>query len=243
MPVDARDRHIKCDGVFNLRDLGGYAKPDGRRVRSGVVFRADGLHRIPPDEAHALGHLGWRTVIDLRTKTEVAAGAFQADGVEVINLPMLRDTWGVPEASDIDPVEYLSTHYLQMLEEGAAAIAEAMAILGSPVRLPAVFHCSAGKDRTGVLAALVLSVLGVPDDIIAIDYHLSTAAVERLVAWLRATGQAASEEMPRQPGALLTCPPEAMHRFLDTLRSWRPTTGGPTAFLHRKLQRRDDAAG
>lgn len=218
MPVAARRRHLECDGAFNLRDLGGYATSDGRRVRTGVVFRADGLHRIPPGRAHALDHLGWRTVIDLRTKAEVAAGAFRGGGVDVINLPILRTTWGVPEVTDIDPVAYLSTHYLQMLEEGAAAIAAAMVILGSPVRLPAVFHCSAGKDRTGVLAALVLSALGVPDDIVAADYHLSATAVDRLVTWLTATKPDLSEEMSRQPRALLSCPPEAMHTFLHATR-------------------------
>ena len=97
---------------------------------------------------------------------------------------MLRTTWGIPEATEIDPVEFLSSHYLAMLNEGAAAIAEAFAILGTVQRLPAVFHCSAGKDRTGVLAALVLSVLGVPDEVVAADYHLSASAVVKLVEWM-----------------------------------------------------------
>ena len=219
MPVATRARHIGCEGAFNLRDIGGYRTSSGRTVRRGVVYRADGLHRIPPGGASAIGHLSWRTVIDLRTTAEVAGGAFQADGVEVINLPILRATWGVPEATDIDPVEFLSDHYLQMLAEGAAAIAASFAVLGSPARLPAVFHCSAGKDRTGVLAALVLSVLGVDDEVVAADYHLSASAVERLVAWLNLTRPDLSEEMSRQPKALLSCPPEAMHRFLHALRA------------------------
>lgn len=219
MPVAARARRIGCEGAFNLRDLGGYRTCSGRTVRGGLVYRADGLHRIPSGRASALEHLGWRTVIDLRTPAEVAAGAFRADGVEVINLPILRATWGVPDATDIDPVEFLSDHYLQMLDEGAPAIAASFAVLGSPARLPAVFHCSAGKDRTGVLAALVLSVLGVDDEVVAADYHLSAWAVERLVAWLNLTRPDLSEEMSRQPKALLSCPPEAMHAFLDALRA------------------------
>ncbi len=218
MPVAARVRHIECEGAFNLRDLGGYATADRRRVRPGVVYRADGLHRIPPGGAHALDHLRWRTVLDLRTAGEVAAGMFRADGVEVINLPMLRATWGIPEIGEIDPVEYLSTHYLQMLDEGAAAIAQTFTILGSPMRHPTVFHCSAGKDRTGVLAALVLIALGVPDEGVAADYHLSAPAVDRLVAWLTATKPDVSEEMTRQPRPLLSCPPEAMHTFLQATR-------------------------
>jgi protein-tyrosine phosphatase len=106
-----------------------------------------------------------------------------------------------------------------MLDEGGEAIAAAFTILASAARLPAVFHCSAGKDRTGVLAALVLSALGVPDDVIAADYHLSALAVDQLVAWLKATRPELTEEMARQPKAFLSCPPEAMHAFLDALRA------------------------
>ena len=122
MPVATLARHIGCEGAFNLRDIGGYGTSSGRTVRLGVVYRADGLHRIPPGGASAIGKLGWRTVIDLRTTAEVAARVFRADGVEVINHPILQATWGVPDATDIDPVEFLSDHYVQMLDEGAAAI-------------------------------------------------------------------------------------------------------------------------
>jgi len=219
MPVLSRVRHIGCDGAFNIRDLGGYATNDGRSVRWQVLYRADGLHRIPLDATLAVAHLGWRTVMDLRTTGEVDAGAFRAEGPEVIHLPILRSTWGIPEEADIEPVAFLSTHYLAMLDEGAAAIAAAFAILASPVRLPAVFHCSAGKDRTGVLAALVLASLDVPDDVIAADYHLSAGAVDQLVAWLTETRPDLSEEMSRQPKAFLSCPPAAMHTFLDALRA------------------------
>jgi protein-tyrosine phosphatase len=219
MPVLSRVRHIPCDGAFNIRDLGGYEVADGRSVRWQVLYRADGLHRIPPDGRAAVGHLGWRTVLDLRTTGEVDVASFAAAGVEVVHLPILRETWGVPDVTDVDPVAFLSTHYLQMLDEGAGAIAGAFTILAAPVRLPAVFHCSAGKDRTGVLAALLLSALGVPDGVVAADYHLSATAVDQLVSWLNATRPDLVEEMSRQPKAFLSCPPEAMHVFLDALRA------------------------
>lgn len=218
MPVLSRVRHIACDGTFNVRDLGGYATTDGRVVRWQTLYRADGLHRIPHGATSPVDDLGWRTVLDLRTTAEVDAGAFLGTGLEVIHLPILRATWGIPEVTEVDPVEFLSTHYLQMLDEGAAAIAAAFAVLASPVRLPVVFHCSAGKDRTGVLAALVLSALGVPADVVAADYHLSAPAVEQLVSWLTESRPDLAEEMSRQPKAFLSCPPEAMHTFLEALR-------------------------
>lgn len=217
MAVAAPARHVRCDGAFNIRDIGGYVTSTGWIVRSGMVYRADGLHRIPPGGGAALRQLGWRTVIDLRTTREVAAGGYRGEGVEVINLPMLRSTWGVPAVSHLDPLVFLPTHYLHMLDEGAPAIRAAFALLAGPARLPAVFHCSAGKDRTGVLAALVLSALGVADEVIAADYHLSALAVPRLVAWLEATTPDGAEEMVHQPQALLSSPPEAMLIFLQAL--------------------------
>ncbi len=181
------------------------------------MYRADGLHRVPPGALRALDHLGLRTVIDLRTPGEVDAGTFAAKDTVVVNLPILRATWGIQEAPIDDPVSFLSSHYLEMLEEGASAIAASFSILSSPARLPAAFHCSAGKDRTGVLAALVLSVLGVPDEIVAADYNLSAEPVARLAAWLKTTGRDVSEEMSRQPKALLSCPAEAMQAFLEAV--------------------------
>lgn len=228
MPVLSRARHVRCDGAFNLRDLGGYPTTDGRRVRWQVLYRADGLHRVPAAGLATVGELGLRTVLDLRTTGEHDAGAFVVDGTTVLHLPILRATWGIPDAAEIDPVAFLSEHYQRMLDEGAGAIATAFEVLASPVRLPAAFHCSAGKDRTGVLAALVLAALGVPDDVIAADYARSAAAIEELVAWLVATGRDGAEEMPRQPKALLACPPEAMHAFLAGVRS---RFGSPTGYL------------
>jgi hypothetical protein len=81
-----------------------------------------------------------------------------------------------------------------------------------------VFHCSAVKDRTGVLAALILAALGVDDDQIAADYHLSSRAMDRLVDWITATRPEIAEHMARQPGAFLSCPPDAIVGLLRSLR-------------------------
>lgn len=213
-------RRIDCDGAFNLRDLGGYRGSDGRTVRWRTLFRADGLHRIPSVGRRAIEELRWRTVIDLRTITEVDGGRFAGDGIDVVHLPVLRDPWDAAAlaADDDDPVEILSASYLDMTEQGAAAIATAFELLAVRTRLPAVFHCSAGKDRTGVLAALVLAALGVDDDQIAVDYHLSAAAMDRLVDWVMTNGPEVAEHVTRPPAAFLACPPAAVRSFLQRLR-------------------------
>lgn len=211
-------RHIACDGAFNLRDLGGYPTETGEVTRWATLYRADGLHRVGPDAAAGLAALGWKTVLDLRTIAEVDAGAFRAEGVQVIHLPVLRETWRTDTCSDADPVSFLVERYLEMLDHGADAIAAAVAILGAPGRLPAVFHCAAGKDRTGVLAALVLAVAGVADETIAADYALSASAMDRIVAWYRSTEPEVVDRMVDQPQQLLACPAVAMVEFLGQLR-------------------------
>lgn len=218
MDTEIVRRHIACDGAFNLRDLGGYATDTGETTRWGTLYRADGLHRVAPDAVAGLATLGWQTVLDLRTIPEVDAGAYRADGVQVIHLPMLRETWSTDTRRDADPVSFLVERYLEMLDHGADAIAAAVAILGAPGRLPAVFHCAAGKDRTGVLAALVLAVAGVADETIAADYALSASAMDRIVAWYRSTQPQVVDRMVDQPQQLLACPAEAMMEFLSELR-------------------------
>jgi protein-tyrosine phosphatase len=178
-------RHVECKGAFNVRDLGGYRTVDDRTIRWRTIFRADGLHCVPGTSETALAELGWRTVIDLRSAAETEVGTYRCDGVEVVHLPVLRETWDPAMfVDDGDHVGFLVERYLEMLDEGAPAFAASVEILAASDRLPAVFHCSAGKDRTGVLASLVLAVLGVADHQIAADYHLSALAMDQLVAWL-----------------------------------------------------------
>ena len=204
----------------------------GWTVRSGSLFRADALHRVPPEDSDSLAALGWRTVIDLRTAREREGGICRLDVPTVVHLPMLKETWSDIADADVgDAVDFLATRYIEMAEEGAGAIAAAIELMSYPERLPAVFHCTAGKDRTGVLAAVVLAVLGVPDEVIAADYELSAAAIEKLVVWVRTNQPAAAEQLSRQPAAFLACPPEAILRFLEGLRTRHGSVDGYLASI------------
>ena len=96
---------------------------------------------------------------------------------------MLGEVWEPRQlAPDADAGEVLGELYVEMLDVGAPALAESLRLIARPGGLPAVFHCAAGKDRTGVLAALVLGLLGVDDDVIVEDYALSARAMDGLVA-------------------------------------------------------------
>jgi protein tyrosine/serine phosphatase len=139
----------------------------------------------------------------------------------VLHLPILHDTWDAKVSTEANraPITFLADRYLEMTEIGSVAIAGAFEVLASPQRLPVAFHCSAGKDRTGVLAALVLAALGVDDAQIAEDYALSARAMDKLVAWMSDHRAEVAEQMVRQHAALLSCPPEAILLFLEELRA------------------------
>ena len=230
MDLDAArpSRHVSHDLVFNLRDLGGYATADGGTTRWGRLYRGDGLHRLGPDDCASLGLV---TVLDLRTEREVSErGRLEADGVDWHHLPVLRETWDPSWATpEVAAERFLADRYLTMLVEGEDALGRALNVLADPDRLPAAFHCAAGKDRTGVLAALVLALVGVDDDTIAADYGLSRVGMDRLVEWVRVTYPDQLDTMADQPEAFLQAPDDAMHLFLADLRALHGSVEGYAA--------------
>ncbi|MDQ1550875.1 MAG: protein-tyrosine phosphatase [Actinomycetota bacterium] len=211
------DRHLPFDSVFNFRDLGGYDTADGSTVKWRTVFRADGVHRL---SAADLAPLGVRTVLDLRTHDELERGRFTHDSIGYHHLPILQNSWSSQGfEGELDAVTFLADRYVDMLTEGREAIGRALRILGDADSLPLVFHCAAGKDRTGVVAAIVLSVLGVSDDDIATDYSLSRLGMGRFKEWIITTFPDYADSMSRQPDAFLAAPAEAMHLFLERVRA------------------------
>jgi protein tyrosine/serine phosphatase len=214
------DRLVALDGCFNFRDLGGYPAGDGRRVQWRRLFRADGIHRLTAADHERLAPLGLLTVLDLRTQDEVEQrGSFEPPyATSRHHLPMLDVLPPRAEFPTWVEAGFVATRYLAMLEEGRASIAAALGLLCDPSHYPVVFHCTAGRDRTGILAAIVLGLVGVPDEVIVADYVLSADAMARMLAWLRQEHPDAGEELERYAPAILAVVPETMTRFLAGLR-------------------------
>ncbi|HZE16637.1 MAG TPA: tyrosine-protein phosphatase [Mycobacterium sp.] len=213
-------RRLSLSGCFNFRDLGGYRTGDGRRIRWRRLFRADGLTRLDQDDCAILADLGLSTVIDLRTPLELEErGVFPTHHLEVEyhHLPL---TDVLPPDRDLErygePV-FVTDRYRQMFSEGSEALARAVRVLSAPGALPAVFHCSAGKDRTGILAALVLGFLGVPEAVIVEDYILSAEAMVLLMERLKAEYPDSAEDVERFAPAVTTVAAESMAAFLEAL--------------------------
>ena len=178
------ERLIALDGAVNFRDLGGYATVDGRRTRWRVLFRADGLSELSQTDFSVMRDLGIRTVVDLRSGHEVEQSRFDVDAhpVDFHHFPFIDQ---LPDVEQWDRRPgLLGAQYKEMLDDAAPQIIGALEVLTAPDSRPAVFHCTAGKDRTGLLSALVLSLLGVPEETVVADYALSGEAMERLRAKL-----------------------------------------------------------
>jgi len=220
-PADP-SRTLSFEGCVNFRDLGGYRTMDGHRIGWRRLFRADGLSRLSEADHRQLVDLGVATVIDLRTVDEAEQrGRFPVDRVPVryVDLPLTDVLPVTTELSSWSEASYVAGRYAEMVSEGAPALTGAFDVLGSDGSLPAVFHCSAGKDRTGVLAALILAFLGVPDETIVEDYFLSAAAMVHLLERLKGEYPDSVAEVERYAPAVLQVMPETMEEFLAGLRA------------------------
>jgi protein-tyrosine phosphatase len=214
------DRAIAFDGCFNFRDLGGYSTSSGARVRARSVYRADGPHDLSAADRVRLTDLRLKTIIDLRTPDEVAQrGCYTAALPTVVehHLPMIDVLPDLGLERWVD-AHVVARRYREMLRAGTETLADVLAILADPSCYPLMFHCTAGKDRTGIVAAVLLGVLGVPDDAIVADYALSGPASLRLVEHVQRIYPDAHEWLERVTPALIAAQPETMLHFLTELR-------------------------
>ncbi|MCF1783671.1 tyrosine-protein phosphatase [Lactobacillus mulieris] len=180
-----RMRLIKLDGATNFRDLGGYVGVDNKKVRFGKIYRADSLSALSRDDIKKLNELNIVYDCDLRSYYEQEMAPDKAWKAEFIDCHLYAE--GADEQDDrasstkltkkIKPMDnYLGQIYQKVLlsthgQKIFRAIFEKLLALKENQAL--VFHCSAGKDRTGMTAALILMGLGVSDDDIARDYLIT----------------------------------------------------------------------
>jgi protein-tyrosine phosphatase len=206
-------------GTVNFRDLGGHATPDGP-IRYGRVYRSDSLaHVVPSDVEHLVEERGVRTVVDLRGATEVDAypnHPMRDAGATIHHIPL------------IDPAKRESTPGLEwetmslvdlyrfILGSAGPQFVEVLQIIAEPANHPLVFHCAAGKDRAGLIAATVLGLLRVDDEEIVADYAQTSAALEAL----KARAQQRAESTGRPPAdRFMTADAETMRETLTWLQA------------------------
>lgn len=198
--------------LFNCRDVGGFGG-----VRRGVLYRTDALCNLTEQGREAYAALGIRTVIDLRRQPELDVDGRAPDWAFEVwhNIPLRERPGPAHDCPDMQSLPgYMSDVYLNMTETAAEDIARILVLLGDPATGPAAIHCAGGRDRTGVVVAVLLALLEVPDEEIALDYHLSERFTRRWLDWKRAE----SGSVPELPLNLLYAPEEAMLLLLKRLR-------------------------
>jgi protein tyrosine/serine phosphatase len=181
------ERLVPLVGADNFRDLGGYPALDGRMTRWGRVYRSDAHSELTPEDVEHLRNVGVTTVVDLRTSRESdhdRGGPLVAEGARYHHHPVIpQDT--EPGFVGLSATTDVCERYLWFLDVGAPSIAATFSVLADETAYGVVFHCSAGKDRTGVLSALLLDCLGVDRDVIVSDYMLTRTRLDHIHARIR----------------------------------------------------------
>ena len=231
MIQDYADRHHPFEACFNFRDIGGYPAEDGHQVRWGLYYRAGRQDRMTEEDIARLSEFGIRTQLDLRKSDEISVqgrGPLERLGAEYRNLPVIPDGGVDQLARLVGDTGISGRRYLGYLEFGPDVWLEMFEVLASTERVPVLIHCTAGKDRTGVSTAFLLSVLGVPRPVIEADYVLTNRDVARQVDFIE-QNVGFPEGMDRDAMSLAAGVPEnAMSDFLDGLDArW----GGAIGFL------------
>jgi protein-tyrosine phosphatase len=212
------NRRIDLEGCFNFRDLGGYPTESGRRLRWRLLFRSDALHHLTPADADRLvREIGIGDIVDLRSTAELEAegrGELTGRSPRFHHLPLFDGDTREGRSQTAEMT--LADRYFLMAEFAKEPIARVLQTLVAS-DAPAVYHCAAGKDRTGVISAILLGLLGVHDDVIVTDYAASheqlDAIVERL---MQADGY--QEMFEHLPPDTLHAEPETMISLLARVR-------------------------
>lgn len=204
---------IPVPGTYNFRDVGGL-RGRGGEVRRGVLYRSDGLHRLGADGRAMLGELGVRTVIDLRDDAEAEAMPDDLAGldVELRRLPVFEGSGASHNGEGVS----LESLYERMVTRHAGMLGRAVQHIAASDG-GTVVHCTAGKDRTGVVVALSLLSVGVDRDTVVDDYartepHL---AGEWLEAMVEMVGRYGVPDSPALRTLMGGSPPEALDSVLD----------------------------
>nr|WP_154893520.1 tyrosine-protein phosphatase [Paenibacillus xylanexedens] len=197
------DRMIYTDGVINFRDMGGYLTEDGRTTRWGMLLRSADLHELSEQDLQTASALGIDWICDLRSDFEVASRPSPAIGHAInTNIPFMAEA--SPE--EMQKIGHdLHAGYKAMIlntEKCALILNELL----KEDRDTSLFHCAAGKDRTGVVCALILLTLGVPREVVIEDYELTNLAVDglmqRFLSGSNKDYQKYMDQMPELQGAI-----------------------------------------
>ena len=226
---DYSERHYPFEGCFNFRDIGGYPNQEGKRVKSGLYYRAGRQDRMTDQDLSRLSDLQISTQIDLRRPDEAreqGKGPLETMGANYVNIAVIPEGGTDQLSRLVGDTGISGKRYLGYLEFGASSWLQMFEIFAEANSLPVLLHCTAGKDRTGVSTAFLLSVLGVSRDWIEADYLLTNLDTHRQADFIETT-IGFPEGVDREDMIAAAGVPEtAMKDFLDGVESkWGSAVG------------------
>lgn len=191
------NRHIKFDGVTNFREVGGLPTEHGRIMKTGLLFRSDELSKLSDDDLVRFDFLDIKTICDLRTENERKAHLDRLPvkcNIKVINIPLSDQNREVNHLqfffhlafskNKIDFEKFIKDHYHKNAFERTAQINKVLTLLSNPKNYPALVHCTVGKDRTGLISALIQLLCGVSRKNVLRDYLLTNQYTEKRIKHL-----------------------------------------------------------
>ena len=212
------------EGIHNFRSIAAYPVRGGGHFKAHAIYRSGALERMTAaDAAWLRDSAGVQTVIDLRHPDEMV-GVSQDHGLadRVVPISIFSETQAqadvIAELNGLYGTGISGGRYLHYLEVAGERFARAFRLFAEAPSYPVLVHCTAGKDRTGVLLALVMDVAGVSEADIATEYGLSENSIDALIEYLRATGRVL-EGTDAEIRARLATPPEKMAEFMRLLRA------------------------
>ena len=215
---DYSNRHYPFEGCFNFRDIGGYKNQDGKSVKKGLYFRTGRQDRMTERDLAQLSDLKISTQIDLRKPDEVkdqGKGPLETMGANYINIAVIPEGGSDQLSKLVGDTGISGKRYLGYLEFGPTSWLRLFGILADQENLPVVLHCTAGKDRTGVSTAFLLSILGVSRSLIEADYLLTNLDTERQADFIENTVGYPEGYNREKMISAAGVPKNAMRDFLD----------------------------
>jgi protein-tyrosine phosphatase len=213
----AGSRRIPLEGCLNFRDLGGYRGEGGAEICRGRLYRSDDLSRLSPADIVHITALGIGVVVDLRSAEELDQAPNPLRGrpdFEYRHVPLLD---GINSAPGGPPqIRSLPEMYKSLLSNAGSQIAEIFRALCGRGDRGAVFHCTAGKDRTGITAALILNLCGAADEDIIADYALTYENIRPFISEMIRRSREAGFDIPEH---FFRSDPAAMRELLDFLKT------------------------
>lgn len=215
-------RALDWDGCLNVRDLGGLPTETGEPTRAGAVVRSDNVRTLTDAGWRSLAEHGVRRIVDLRWPEELAEDAPRDVEIEVVHVSVLGETIDWDYVAELDAhlhgVDDIADHYawsyVDFLERYRERFGRAFAAVADADG-PVVVHCMGGKDRTGLVAAVLLRLAGVGLDTIGADYALSSANLEaRSAEWIE---QARDDDERTKREKLSGTPAAGMVRTLEEI--------------------------